>query len=100
MIKHVVLFKMKDYASESEKKEVLNELEARLMTLKETIGELRYIEVGKHIDIQSPSYDLCLITHFDSVKDLDAYRVHPDHQKIVKFIMEVTTSRAAVDFEF
>ncbi|MBN1926902.1 MAG: Dabb family protein [Prolixibacteraceae bacterium] len=99
MIKHIVLFKLKEYSSEKEKKIILKKMEEKLMALKETITELKYIEVGPHIDINSQSYDLCLITHFDSVEALDIYRVHPDHKKVVSYIMDVTVSRAAVDFE-
>ena len=100
MINHVVLFKLKEYSSAEEKKEVLNQLEAKLLALKEYIPELKYVEVGKHYLIDSPSYDLSLITHFESIADLDVYRVHPEHLKVVDFVKEVTVERAAVDYEF
>lgn len=100
MISHVVLFKLKEFPSPEEKKEVLNQFEAKLLALKGFIPELKHIEVGKHYLIDSPSYDLSLITHFDSIADLDVYRVHPEHLKVVEFVQEVTTERAAVDYEF
>jgi len=50
--------------------------------------------------INSPSYDICLITHFESSEDLKKYQVHPEHLKIIDFVQAVTVSRAAVDYEF
>ena len=100
MINHVVLFKLKEYSSVEEKKEVLDQFEAKLLALKGLIAELKFIEVGKHYLIDSPSYDLSLITHFDSIEDLDVYRVHPEHLKVVDFVKEITVDRAAVDYEF
>lgn len=100
MINHVVMFKLKEYNSFEEKESVLETFRSKLLSLKGVISELKYIEVGKHYMINSPSFDICMITHFDSVEDLKKYQVHPDHMKIIDFVQAVTVSRAAVDFEF
>jgi hypothetical protein len=100
MINHVVLFKLKKYDNASEKQQVIDEFTSKLLNLKQHIAELKYIEVGKNYEINSPSYDLCLISHFETVADLDAYRVHPEHLKVVDFVKAVTVDRAAVDYEF
>lgn len=99
MINHVVLFKLKDYSAE-QKAEVLAELKGKLLGLKDKIEELKYIEVGENYKMESKSYDLALLSHFDSVEDLDAYRVHPEHLKVVARVGETTVERAAVDFVF
>lgn len=99
MINHVVLFKLKDYP-EQEKKEVIAELTSALRGLKDKIKEAKYIEVGVNYELDAKSYDLALISHFESLDDLEIYRVHPEHQKVVKRIGETTVSRAAVDFVF
>lgn len=99
MINHVVLFKLKDYPAE-EKKKVLAELKGLLEGLKDKIEEVRYIEVGENYELDAKSYDLALISHFESVEDLDRYRVHPEHLKVVSRIGETTVARAAVDFNF
>ncbi|WP_297091484.1 Dabb family protein [uncultured Draconibacterium sp.] len=99
MINHVVLFKLKDYPS-TEKTEIIAELKSMLLRLKDTIKELKHIEVGENYELDSKSFDLALLSHFDSVEDLDAYRVHPEHLKVVKRIGETTDARAAVDFQF
>lgn len=99
MINHIVLFKLKKYSAE-EKQTVILELKNSLLRLKESIDELKYIEVGENYELDTKSYDLALITHFESIEDLDKYRVHPKHLEVVKYVGEVTESRAAVDFHF
>lgn len=100
MINHIVLFKLKEFLTDSEKQKALNGFEKQLLDLKKYIPELKHIEVGKNYELHAKSYDLALITHFDSIADLDAYRVHPEHLKVVDFVREITVDRAAVDFEF
>ncbi|MFV0592692.1 MAG: Dabb family protein [Draconibacterium sp.] len=99
MINHVVLFKLKEYSAE-EKSQVLANLKSMLLNLKAEIDELKHIEVGENYELDSKSFDLALISHFENVADLDVYRVHPEHQKVVAYAGEVTEARAAVDFNF
>ncbi|HCE58136.1 MAG TPA: stress responsive protein [Prolixibacteraceae bacterium] len=99
MINHVVAFKLKEFQPE-EKTAVRNELKALLEGLKEKITELRFLEVGINHEVESKNYDLVLISHFENLEDLKSYQVHPEHQKVVKRVLETTEARAAVDFEF
>jgi len=99
MINHVVLFKLKDYP-EAEKPLIIIEMKSLLEGLKGKIEELKYIEVGVNYELNSKSYDIILISHFDSIKDLDKYRIHPEHKKVVARFAETTSERAAVDYEF
>ena len=99
MINHVVLFKLKDY-SEEEKLKVIAELKEMLLALKGKIPELKYIEVGENYELDAKSFDMALLSHFESVEDLDAYRVHPEHQKVVAYLGDTTVARAAVDYNF
>lgn len=100
MINHVVLFKLKNYNSEAEKQDTIASIEDALLALSNKISELKHIEVGVNYEITSKSYDICLITHFDSVDDLDAYRIHPDHLKVGELLKQHVVERAAVDYEF
>jgi hypothetical protein len=100
MINHVVLFKLKEFQSANEKSEALDTFKSKLLNLKNFIPELKYIEVGISHPDAVPSFDLCLITHFENLGDLEVYKVHPEHMKVVEFVKQVTTDRAAVDYEF
>ena len=100
MINHVVLFKLKKYESLGQKQDVIGSIEEALLCLKDKISELKYIEVGINYELEAKSYDLCLISHFENIEELDAYRVHPEHLKVVELIGLHAVDRGAVDFEF
>lgn len=99
MINHVVLFKLKEFP-DAEKKVALKKVKTALEALKDKIKELKYLEIGLNYELNGKSYDICLISHFETVADLDIYRVHPDHLAVFDLIKEVTVDRAAVDFIF
>ena len=99
MINHVVLFKLKEYPAE-EKSKVIAKLKSSLLALKDKISEVKYMEAGENYELNSKSFDLALISHFESTEDLDIYRVHPEHLKVLALVGEVTEARAAVDFRF
>lgn len=100
MINHVVMFKLKEYSSESEKEVAIGLIREALLGLSGKIAELKYIEVGQNYELASKSFDICLITHFEDVEQLDRYRVHPEHVKVTELIKQHVVERAAVDFKF
>jgi hypothetical protein len=99
MINHVVLFKLKEFPAE-EKTGILAELKVKLEGLKNKIEVLKYIEVGINHEVESKSFDLVLISHFETLDDLEEYRVHPEHVKVAGRVGEVAAARAAVDYVF
>ena len=99
MINHVVLFKLKDYP-EAEKAEIISELKNLIEGLKYKIEEVKYLKVGTNYELNAKSYDIALLSHFESAEDLDKYRIHPEHLKVLERIKETTSERAAVDYQF
>ena len=99
MINHIVLFKLKDYP-DNEKSSLLAEMKSLLEGLKDKIDVLHHIQVGLNYELDAKSFDLALITHFNSLDDLEAYRIHPEHQKVLTRFATFRLDRAAVDFEF
>lgn len=100
MINHVVCFKLKEFSANQEKVAAINELKEGLLGLKDKIAELKYIEVGINHELAAKSFDICLITHFESIADLGVYAVHPDHLEVGTIVRKYVIDRAAVDFEF
>ncbi len=98
MIRHIVLFKLKEFKTESDKAEALNLLKINLENLKSKIKEIQFFEVGINVANTSNSYDLGLNSEFISLDDLEKYRIHPDHQKVVELIKQYTETRVAVDY--
>jgi hypothetical protein len=100
MIKHIVLFKLKEFENEDQKAVVRHKLTHSLLALKEKIEALKYIEVGQNYELITPSHDICLITHFETPDDLEIYRIHPEHLKVFELIKANTIGRVVVDYEF
>jgi len=99
MIRHVVLFKLNEKAQKENKKEILKILKTNLDNLKNKIQEIKFFEVGINILESSNSYDIALNSEFKSLEDLEKYRIHPEHQKIVDLIKIHCDQRVVVDYE-
>ena len=94
MLTHIVLFKLKE-----DSKDQIEELKNRLMAMEGQIPELLSIEVGIDVVRSERSYDLALITKFESLDAMQVYQVHPEHQKVIAFVNTVKESTIAVDYE-
>jgi hypothetical protein len=98
MFNHIVLFKLKDFQNDQIKSEVRDEIKNALLGLDEKITELKYIEVGNNFELNAASFDISLVTRFDSFESFVVYRDHPEHQKVVTLVRTNTADRAVVDF--
>ena len=94
MITHIVLFKLKDESAES-----IEKAKNTLMDMDGKIPELKGIEVGVDITHSNRSYNLALITKFDSLESLEAYQINPLHVGVSKYMVSVSASIVAVDFK-
>lgn len=95
MITHLVFFKLTDPSSEN-----LATTRAMLLSMEGQIPLLRHLEAGVDVIRSERSYDVALITRFDSLDDLQAYQVHPYHAgEVIPFMKSVCSSIVAVDYE-
>jgi len=94
MITHIVLFKLKDRSPENIARTV-----AVLRNMEGKIDELRHIEVGVDVIHSERSYDIGLVTKFDSMDDLQAYQVHPVHKVVIEHMTSVREASVSVDYE-
>jgi hypothetical protein len=99
MIKHIVMLRLNEYPPE-EKKENLQKLKKMIEGLMGVVPELKFMEVGLNVNKKPSAYDLVLTSHFDSEEALDAYRVHPEHKKVLDFLFKVTKETAVVDYSY
>jgi hypothetical protein len=64
------------------------------------IPGIRHLEVGIDEVRSERSYDLALVTQFDSLADLKAYQEHPLHAgEVVPHLKTVCASIITVDYE-
>ncbi|MDD4661601.1 MAG: Dabb family protein [Massilibacteroides sp.] len=100
MIKHIVLFKLKEFESDAAKKDCMQSIKTALEGLKGKIDILRRIQVDFNCN-PAETWNLILTTEFDSLEDLTTYANHPEHVAISKqLIGPVKADRACVDYEF
>lgn len=101
MIKHLVFFKLADEAQGNTKAQNAQLIKEQLEALKGVIPQIRAISVSvNHAEAPADNYDIVLDSEFDTLADVKAYAVHPEHVKVVQFIGKVKTERAAIDYEF
>ena len=92
MVKHIVLFKLKN---QSDRQRALNALKG----MKGKIEGLLYLEAGEDFLSSERSYDIALICTLKDRAALDFYQAHPLHQPVKKIMHEIRESSVAVDFE-
>ena len=100
MIKHVVMWKFKDYAEGKTKEENLKYVKSMLEELPSKIDFLRSMKVSLNVNPKEGMFDAVLESEFDSLEDVKNYRVHPEHVKISSYVALVKDARASVDYEF
>ncbi len=98
MIKHVIMWTLKDEFNGQNKAELARELKERLLDLKNKISQIKSLEVGINGFNAEKNHDVVLVSEFENFEDLKAYSVHPDHMELVKFVREISTNRSAVDY--
>ncbi len=94
MIRHIVLFKIKD-----EYKSEIPQLVENFYGMKGRIEGLIDLEAGADILGSERSYDLGLVTLFENREAFDAYQTHPVHLPVKKRMHEVRLGSVACDFE-
>ena len=95
MIRHIVMFRLKDAAYAAEAKEKADKLPS-------VIPQIRAMEVRLNAPSADQSnYHIALICDFDSQADLDAYQVHPEHKQFGAYIATIREEggRACIDYE-
>lgn len=92
MIHHIVMWKFRE-GTESEAERFLTGLQG----LYGIIPQLKRCEVQRSVGKEN--YDAVLISEFDSLEDLQAYKVDPRHVAVSSLCKAIRTDRAAVDYE-
>ncbi len=95
MVTHIVFFKLKDRSAAG-----IAQAKEKLLSMDGKIDLLRHLEVGADVIRSERSYDLALVTKFDSLADLQAYQVHPYHAgEVLPYMKAAAESVIAVDYE-
>lgn len=99
MVKHIILWDIKDEYSPSEKNEIKQNIKSGLEGLKGKIPGL--IDIAVHTnDLPSSTADLMLDSLFEDENALAEYAKNPLHKNVADtFVRPFTAKRNCLDFE-
>ncbi len=103
MIRHVVMWKLKDEAEGATKEKNAEKMKLILEGLKVNIDEIKSVEVGINItdddDEAGTAFDVVLISDFETELDYTMYTRNAHHKKAIDFINSVIDERHFVDYK-
>lgn len=99
MVKHIILWQLKDEYSDQEKDQIKSEIKSGLESLAGKIPGL--IEISVQTErLASSNADLMLYSVFEDEASLKGYAVHPEHVKVADGkVRPHTKTRTCIDFE-
>jgi len=98
MIKHIVLFKLKEQAAGAGKDQNARRLKAELEALPGKIPQIGKMEVGINAVPSEAAYDIAIYSEFSDKGALEIYQKHPEHVKVVDLVKAIVAGRAVVDY--
>lgn len=99
MVKHVILWKLKDEFSENEKAKIKQGIKDGLEGLLGKIPGLVEIKVNTN-GLATSTADVMLDSTFESAEALKGYSVHPAHVAVANtFVRPYTAVRSCLDYE-
>lgn len=102
MIRHVVMWKLKEEAEGASKEKNAEKMKLILEGLKVNIDEIKSVEVGINITDEDEeagtAYDVVLISDFETELDYTMYTRNAHHKKAIDFINSVIEERHFVDY--
>lgn len=96
MVKHIVLWKLKETAP-AEKAKILAHMKEILTGLVGVVPGLVSAEVG--FNYNPEGFDVSLYSELASKEALDGYQIHPAHLKVKEYVRSVISERAVSDYE-
>ncbi|MCL2631000.1 MAG: Dabb family protein [Firmicutes bacterium] len=91
MIKHIVLFKLKNKADASKAIEAFYSMKGKIKGMLD-------LEAGTDFLESERSYDVALVCTFTDKSALESYQTDPVHLPVKKLMHEIRTASVAVDF--
>ncbi|MCE2616667.1 MAG: Dabb family protein [Phocaeicola sp.] len=98
MVKHIVLFKLKETLSLDEKEVYMKQFKEAIEALPAVIPFIKKIFVGFNVN-SDEKWDICLESEFRTLEEVKEYSVHPSHIKAAGILKDVKVDRACVDYD-
>lgn len=92
MIKHIVMWKLKDPAEAARFKD-------ELLACRGIVPGMREFEVATRAEGLEANVDVLLYSVFEDKAALDAYQVHPRHKQAGALLGQLREARTVLDYE-
>jgi hypothetical protein len=99
MIKHIVIWRLKNRENERDREETARAVKQQIEAMRGRIPGLRHIEGGVDFSASADSCDVILYAELDSREALAGYHVHPVHEAFKTFIGQRRSERYLIDYE-
>jgi hypothetical protein len=96
MVKHIVMWKLKEFAEGEDKKTNAIKIKKKFEALQGIMPGAYKMEIG--INYNPDGYDVVLYCEFDDHDALESYQTHPEHLRVKEFIHKVIVSRVVADY--
>lgn len=91
MVQHIVMWKFREGADPTE-------FLTKLAALEGVIPQIRSMKVRRSLT-PGKGYDAVLVSEFDTLEDVEAYKVDPRHVAVSSLCKAIRTERCAIDIE-
>ncbi|HAV37577.1 MAG TPA: stress responsive protein [Massilia sp.] len=99
MIKHIVMWKLKEQAEGADRAANAREMKRRLDECANIVPGIHAFEVALAQPGLEATYDVVLYSVFENKGALEAYAQHPTHQALMPFFKAVRDERQCMDYE-
>ena len=98
MIKHIVMWKLKEHAEGNDKQANAILVKEKLEAMNDLVPGMIKLEVGIDLGADTKANDVVLYSEFENEEALAAYQAHPEHKAVFPFIGAVRETRNAIDY--
>jgi hypothetical protein len=99
MVKHIILWKLKDELSQNEKETVKKNAKHELEGLVGKVPGLLVMNIQTEC-LPSSNADMMLYSELEGCEYLEIYKNHPEHVRVAdNFVRPFTVQRLCIDFE-
>jgi hypothetical protein len=99
MVKHIVMWTLRESADGRTAADNALEMKSRLEALRGLVDGMLLLEVGVDFSRTPSSADVALYSEFTDRAALEAYASHPDHVAVADFVNGVRVDRVVADYE-
>jgi quinol monooxygenase YgiN len=99
MLKHIVMWKLKDFAENADKQSNARKMKEMLDACANLVPGILKLEVAIAQSGLEATYDVVMYSEFADKAALDSYQTHPQHSALKPFFSAIRDARQCMDYE-